>query len=145
MPRNPELVEVFEEYKNILIKGVSSFRRYPATFKLTKTEGKITLEKLQQYVEYLQTKYPDRHFALKTFNHHGRRLYIVTRKSYVKENGKIRVVRDRIPIYFDLENQRIYVPKSYIQNNRRLTNYILMRVLGALGVAKVKYFRMGEP
>lgn len=145
MPRVPELVEVFRQYKNILIRGASGFRRYPATFKLVRTDGKITLEKLQNYIQSLQSKYPDRHFALKTFEYRGRTLHIITKKSYVKEGGKIKVVKDRIPIYFDLEGQKVYVPKSYILYNRKLTNYVLMRVLGALGIAKVKYLKMGEP
>lgn len=145
MPRPPELVEVFREYKDILIKGVSGFRRSPATFKLVRTSGEITLEKLQKYVESLQTKYPDRQFMLKAVNYRGRTLYVVTRKSYIKENGRIKVVKDRVPIYFDLDRQKVYVPKSYIEKSRKLANYILMRTLGTLGVAKVKYVRMGEP
>jgi len=145
MGRTPKLVEVFKDYKQILIKGASGFRRYPATYKLVKVDGRLTFDRLLEYVGRLQRNYPDHGFELKVYRHNGKTLYVVTRKSYVREGNKIRIIKDRVPIYFDLEEQRIYVPKSYIRRNKRLTNYVLMRALGALGLAKVKYVRMGEP
>jgi len=47
--------------------------------------------------------------------------------------------KDVIPIYIDLENQKFYVPKSYVEKRRKLTNYIIMRTLGTLGVSTSKY------
>jgi len=52
---------------------------------------------------------------------------------------QITVKKDAIPIYFDLENQKIYVPKTYMDKKPKLVNYILMRTLGALGLTKIRY------
>jgi len=52
---------------------------------------------------------------------------------------QITVKKDAIPIYFDLQNQRIYVPKTYMDKKPKLANYILMRTLGALGLTKTRY------
>jgi len=62
-------------------------------------------------------------------------------KERLKELRKNRK-KDRIPLYFDLSKQKVYVPKSYVLKNRPLVNYICMRTLGTLGMAQSKYQRM---
>jgi hypothetical protein len=77
---------------------------------------------------------------LKKVKVEGKEYYVISRKSYIiTPDGKRKKVRDRIPIYIDLEEQAFYIPKSYIEKNRKLANFVILRVLGALGVARAKY------
>ena len=57
------------------------------------------------------------------------------------EDGKRVRVRDRIPIYVDLERQEFYVPQSYLRRRKKLANYIIMRTLGTLGVSRMRYIK----
>mgnify|MGYP000011619538 CR=1 FL=1 len=61
------------------------------------------------------------------------------REKLRKLSSKVKVKKDAVPIYFDLESQKIYVPKTYVERKPKLVNYILMRTLGALGVARTRY------
>ena len=68
------------------------------------------------------------------------RYFIFKLKEKMKKlSRQITVKKDAIPIYFDLENQKIYVPKTYMDKKPKLVNYILMRTLGALGLTKIRY------
>jgi len=68
------------------------------------------------------------------------RYFIFKLKEKMKKlSRQITVKKDAIPIYFDLENQKIYVPKTYMDKKPKLVNYILMRTLGALGLTKTRY------
>jgi len=51
-------------------------------------------------------------------------------------------IKDRVPIYFDLEAQRFYVPHTYVETQPKLVNYICMVTLGALGVSQSRYVGM---
>jgi len=64
-------------------------------------------------------------------------------KNHLKQLRKNRK-KDRIPLYFNLKEQKIYVPKTYVTKNRSLTNYICMRTLGALGISQSTYVRGGK-
>ncbi|MEM2297602.1 MAG: hypothetical protein QXH10_09265 [Ignisphaera sp.] len=133
------LLEVFKDFE-VTVKGYGQFGRYVQLFKLVPIQNAntVTVEDLENYVKSLQQRYPDKNFYLDKRVLNGKVFYIVTKKKRMP-NG--RQVYDRIPVYFDLENQKVYVPKSYVKKQRRLTNYILMRVLGALGVARQYYVR----
>lgn len=140
-----KLIKIFDEYTPILT-GKGNFGRYAQKFKVVKKEDarSITIDDLRSYVESLNQKYPDRGFTLRKVSLGTRTFYVITKKSYVKTgHKKIKIVKDRIPIYADLKNQEFYVPASYLKNQRKLANYVIMRVLGALGISTVKYIGMG--
>jgi hypothetical protein len=80
-----------------------------------------------KYVNSLQQRYPNHNFYLRRW----RNYHIITRK------GKY--VKGRVSIYIDLEKQAFYIPKSYLQKNPKLANYIIMVTLGALGVSQSKH------
>jgi hypothetical protein len=96
----------------------------------------LTLEKLEEYLKNLQERFPDRGFYLKEKIIDGRRFYILSQKTRNPDGKK---KKDVVSIYFDLAFQRVYVPYSYWRNNKRLTTFILHRVLGALGLATTKH------
>ena len=136
-----KLVKIFDEYDNITIRGKSNFGRYDAIYKLVKVDGAtITLSKLIEYVQSLQKRFPDKNFRLRSVMRSGKQLFCIDKKSYMRTpDGKIKTFKDRVPIYFDLDEQAIYVPKSYLKYQKRLAHYVLMRTLGALGLARVRY------
>jgi hypothetical protein len=128
------LRKIFDDYE-VIIEGKGQFGRYDQLFKLTrKPDTQITLDLLQKYVTQLQQKHPQRGFRLKKRG----KFHIIDQTLY-REDGKRK--QDRIPIYFNIETQEIFVPDSYIERKPRLANYILTRTLGALGIAKVKYYK----
>lgn len=136
-----ELLEVFKDFQ-VLIRGKLYHSKYDALYEVVpKPNPKVvTLEDLKRYVENLQKRYPDHGFKLDRVVVNGRELYVVTRKSALKmPDGSRKKVRDRIPIYVDLVSQKFYVPKTYVKRQYKLTCYIIMRTLGALGVSTVKY------
>ena len=136
------MVKIFDEYDNITIVGGSCNGRYRALYKLTRLpNAEITYDKLLEYVRNLRQKFPDRDFMLKEARYDGKTFYVITRKSYTKVGDKIKIVRDRVPIYFNIHEQAIYVPRSYLKQQKKLTHYVLMRTLGALKIARVKYVR----
>jgi len=128
------LLKIFKEY-DVQIKGKGQFGRYTQLFILKPIEGQqITLEKLQDHVCILQQKYPQRGFRLKK-----RGKYYIIDQTLYREDGKRK--QDRVPVYFNLDTQEIMVPWSYIVRKPKLVNYILLRTLGALKLAKPKYFQ----
>ena len=134
-------MEFYENFKVYMIGG-SQNSKYKALYELVPKPDRrlITKSDLEDYVSKLQAKYPDKEFKLDKRCIDGRIYYIVTRKSYEKSKDGERIrVKERVPIYFDLESQRVYVPSWYVRNRRKLTNYILMRTLGSLGYASVEY------
>jgi len=136
-----KLLEFYRSFK-VYMTGSSQNNRYKALYELVPKPDRrqITREDLEDYVEKLKAKYPDRGFYLRTARVDGRTFHIVSRSSYEKlPDGSKRRVYDRVPVYFDLEAQRVYVPRWYIRNRRRLANYILMRTLGSLGYASIEY------
>jgi len=123
------LVEIFKEH-NVIVKGKGTKSQYDQLFLLTQVNKEIKLEDLKAYVQKLQNKYPNRGFRLKK-----RGKYYIVDQEY--RDGR----KDRIPIYFDLDAQKVYVPSSYLKSRKKLANYLLMRALGTLGLAKVKYLQ----
>lgn len=136
-----KLLEVFRDFE-VVVRGGSQYGKYPAYFKVVPRENprRLTVEDLRKYVEGLQKRYPNRNFYLRRTSVRGKEFYCITRKSYrVGEDGRRHRVRDRVPIYVDLEEQKFYVPRSYVERQPKLTNYIVMVTLGALGVSQSKY------
>jgi len=174
-----KLLEVFKDLQ-IEIIGSSQHGRYKALYMVVprKDAEPITLEKLKQYVERLQQRYPQRQFYLRKYKNY----IVLTQKTVIAPRGvhgeikrtrkiikkyerlklqtpvhqylifklkqrlrqlyrRIRVKKDVVSIYFDLEKQKIYVPKSHVDKKPRLVNYLLMRTLGALGISKTKYIK----
>jgi len=50
-------------------------------------------------------------------------------------------VRGVIPLYFDLEAQEVYIPKSVWEKKRKNATYVIHRCLGALGYSTTRYVR----
>jgi len=123
-----QLVELFEEYTPT-VRGKAQNSRYLAIYKIVKKANPkiVTEQDLEEYVTSLQQRYPNHNFYLRRY----RNLYVITRR------GKW--IKDRVSIYVDLEKQAFYVPKSYIEKNPKLANYIIMVTLGALGVSQSKH------
>jgi len=141
------LLEVFKDFQ-IVVNGKSFFGRYTYPFRVEPKPDPepLTLSELREYVRNMQRRYPDREFKLGTRTLNGKKYYIITRKKYQKdEEGKAHKVKDRIPIYFDLETQKAYVPESYLKTKPKLANYLCMVTLGALGLSQPRYARWEKP
>ena len=139
------LLNVFEDIE-IIVRGKSCMGRYDATYQLVRRGDakRVTLEDLEKYVENLRQRYPERGFKLRIAKFKGKTYYVIDQDVYERKRGRRkRKKKDRVPIYFDLERQEVYIPESYWRTNQRLAAYILMRTLGALGISTVKYVRMG--
>lgn len=137
------LLEVFKEF-DILLRGKSNFGRYEGTYLLVKKSNpkRVTEQDLAQYVARLQQKFPERNFQLKTRKYRGKVYYIVDQDIWVRQRRRRKKrKKDRVPIFFDVEEQKVYVPKSFVDRNKRLVGYILMRTLGSLGISTVKWVR----
>jgi hypothetical protein len=136
-----KLLEIFRDF-DVICKGSSFHSRYQVTYIITpKANPKtVTIEDLAKHIEDLQRRFPDRNFYMKTTKINGRTFHVITRKTYVMQpDGTKKRVYDRVPIYMDIENQKFYVPESYVKKQYRLTCYIIMRTLGTLGVSTTKY------
>lgn len=135
------LVEIFTEYVPV-VNGKGQMGRYDQKFIIEKKPNPkiLTVEDLENYVRNLQRRYPRNQFYLRKTKYMDKTFYVITRKSYIKtEDGRRKWVKERIPIYFDLENQKFYVPESYLKRMPKLANYIIMVTLGALGISQSKY------
>jgi hypothetical protein len=110
-----------------------------------RVEGaKVTLEKMWEYVRRLRQKYPDRCFTVRrvVLRVDGRKrvFHVITRRIKGDPMGEIDgSVPDLIPIFINIRKQEFYVPERCIRENRKLTNFVILRVLGALGVTRNKY------
>lgn len=135
------LLEVFKDF-DILLRGKANFGKYNGTFLLVRRPNpkKITEQDLSKYVARLQQRFPERKFQVKVRKYRGKVYHIVDQDIWVRRRGRRRKrKKDRVPIFFDLEEQKIYVPESFVKRNKRLVGYILMRTLGTLGVSTVKW------
>jgi len=135
MVGSTELVEIFKDFDVEVIsttrkqyKRKEGYKERAVRFYIVKRADakKVTLDDLKKYAEELRSKYPEEQFVVEQEGN----FYVLTKKS-----GK----KPTIPIYFDLENQRFFVRKDDVLNNRSLTNYLIMVTLGALGVSTNKY------
>jgi len=127
------LIEIFNEYTPTITKPCST-GAYRATYLILKKPDSptITLENLKQYLEALKQKYPDQKFYLTTAKYQGKTLYKLSKKRNPSD-------KPRVPLYFDLQNQKYYIEKQTLQKQPKLTNYIIMRTLGTLGITQHKY------
>jgi hypothetical protein len=125
------LVEIFAEHVPV-VRGKSNRGRYDAVFRVErKSNAKtVTADDLVSYVRRLQERYPQHRFYLRRYKN----FYVITRK------GKY--LRDRVSIYVDVGSQRFYVPRSALERNEKLANYVVMVTLGALGVSQSRYEAM---
>jgi hypothetical protein len=128
-----KLTEIFEEHTPI-VQGGSQYGRYKADFIIAKKPNPphITETDLKTYVERLKQRYPTEGFYLRKIKWHGKTLHVIGKR---KRKG----VTGRIPIYFDLQNQKFYIDKKDLEKNERLANYIIMVTLGSLGISQSKY------
>jgi len=123
------LLEVFKDFE-VTVRGWSNKPQYTTRYRIVPREDfdPLTLEDLEDYIESLQKRFPDRGFYLRKYKN----FRVITQKgSYHK--------KDAVPIYVDLKEQRFYVPSSYLRRNRCLVNYICMVTLGSLGITKREY------
>jgi hypothetical protein len=150
MGRRVRLLEVFKDVDPI-IKGMSGQRRYTAYYRLVpkQVQGLTKhelLERVEKYVEGLRQKYPDKEFYHYICRIDGREYVVVTKKKYVKGEGGAKVRQwDRCPVYISLDDFKAYVPAYYYKIKPKLCNYILMRVLGTLGLATLKNVGRAPP
>jgi predicted ester cyclase len=138
------LVRLFDEYDDIEVSSIVQ-GRYEYVYSVVRVEGaKVTLEKMWEYVRRLRQKYPDRRFTIRrvVMRVNGRRrvFHVITRDIKGDPVGELDgSVPDLIPIYVSLRKQEFYVPERCVRENRKLTNFVILRVLGALGIARNKY------
>jgi len=127
--KNLQLVEIFEEYTPV-IKGGSQYGRYQANYIIAKKKNPkiITESVLQEYLEKLKLKYGSEHFYIRKVIWKNKVLFVLDKLG----NG-------RVPIYFDITNQKFYIDKKYLETQPKLTNYIIMVTLGSLGISQSKY------
>jgi hypothetical protein len=128
-----KLIEIFEEHTPI-VKGGSQYGRYQAEFIIVKKPNppQLTETELGIYTERLQQKYPSEGFYLRKITWKNKTLHVLAKRKNHHAQG-------RIPLYFDLENQKFYIDKRDLQKNERLANYIIMVTLGSLGISQSKY------
>jgi hypothetical protein len=138
------LVRLFDEYDDIEVSSIVQ-GRYEYVYRVVRVEGaKVTLEKMWEYVRRLRQKHPDRRFTIRrvVLRVGGRRrvFHVITRVVKGDPVGELDgSVPDLIPIYVSLRKQEFYVPERCVRENTRLTNFVILRVLGALGVARNRY------
>jgi len=103
-------------------------------FRLKKLKGKVMewSEMLKAYEEKV-ARLNERHEELKA--------EIEALKEQISRGG-VKEVRGRLPIYFDLHSQRVYVDEDDYKVEPKLSNYILMRTLGALGVSQTRHVKV---
>ena len=132
-----QLTEIFEEYTPI-VEGGSQYGRYKASFIIQKRPNPkhITEQDLKKHLANLKNRYPNEGFYLRKTTWRNRKLHVLAKK-------KKPHVKGRIPIYFDLTNQKFYVEKKDLEKQPKLTNYIIMVTLGSLGVSQSRYARSG--
>ena len=131
-----------------LQKYVSNLqKRYPQrNFKLRKYRNFVVVSQKTTYVDE-QTKKEIATLKARLRNINKRLLQSVTTRyeriiitqQLKRLKRKVKKKKDVVPIYVDLENQRFYVPSSYVKRNPKLVNYICMVTLGSLGVSQSKY------
>ena len=128
-----ELLEVFRDHI-VEVEYREKSGKYRILYEIVpkKQPATLTEETLRNYIDRLASKYPEEGFTLEKVKMSKRTYHVMTK---VGERAKF----SNVPIYFDIDNQKIFVPKECVENNEKLTNYILMRTLGALGITQSKY------
>jgi len=140
-----QLLEVFKDFE-VIVKGRLGSPQYKGDFLLVRKNNSEfpTLQDLENYVARLQRKFPNRRFQVKVRKYKGKVYYIVDQDIWVRQRGRRKQrKKDRVPIFFDFEEQKVFIPKSFWERNKRLVGYILMRTLGSLGISTVKYIGRG--
>jgi hypothetical protein len=134
-PRKLKLLEPFKDFE-LILRGRGYHSKYEQLFKavLKPSRPAITLQDLQQYVEELRARYPERGFTLRHEVVDGREYWVLTQVG-------VRRKKDSVSIYFDLANQRIMIPAFYWKNRRKLARFILHRIMGRFGWIETKYVR----
>jgi hypothetical protein len=95
-------------------------------FDLRERPLKVTKEEFENYAKQLKEKYP--RFIIRERLIKGKKFIIVQGEA----NGK-----RTMPLYYCLEEQKLYVPTSWLRRRKRLRNYILFRALGTLKKLKL--------
>jgi len=138
-----KLLEVFKDVTPV-IRGMSGQKHYTSYFQLIPKQNPNMdryelLERVERYVESLQQKYPEKQFYFYTCRIDGRDFVVITKKKYITTGDGVKVRQwDRCPVYICLDDFKAYIPAYYYKIKPKLCGYILMRVLGALGLATLK-------
>jgi len=121
-----KLLEIGRQVK-VVLKTYRYSRMYEVERVLRPANLPIKLDKkdLEEYVNRLRNRYPERMYQLKERKIKGKKYYVIWRKDGSKFN---------VPIYYSVEKGKFYVPKWYYRNRKKLTMFIVHRTLGALGV-----------
>lgn len=127
------LVEVFEEHRP-MVEGGSYRGRYACDYEVVRRPDarRLTVEDLEAYVRRLNELAPGEGFTLRAVKWRGRRIHVVTKSSSQPR-------WPTIPLFFDLAGQRFYVREQDLRERPRLTDYVVMRSLGMLGVSQSRY------
>jgi hypothetical protein len=134
-PKRVKLLEPFKDF-GIELRGRGYHSKYEQLFKVVPKPSRpaITLQDLQEYVEELRVRYPERCFTLRHEVIDGHEYWVLTQEG-------VRKKKDAISIYFDLADQRIAIPIFFWKNRKRLARFILHRVMGRFGWIETKYAR----
>ena len=127
-----KLLEIFRDYE-VYVEGKSQFGRYRALYKVVPIprDRPLTVEDLKGYVENLRSRFPDKNFVLQKRRVGDREFWVIT-KLRLDANGNVQ--HDIVPLYFDLDAQKVYVPKKVVEKMPKLANYIIMVTLSLIHI-----------
>jgi hypothetical protein len=144
-----KLVDVFRELIPFEIQDKAKSRdgkkEYIRKHLIVENENKPQLTKedlerfFKEFKERMRKKYGNEIaelFYLKERKYKGK-VYVVFARKHVKMSD--RNLKKSISFYFDLEKQRVYIPRSYIKKAPKLVNFLILRILGELGLVKKEY------
>jgi hypothetical protein len=128
-----KLIEIFKEHTPTVLSRFQN-GKYIRNYIITKKPNppQLTETDLGIYTERLQQRYPNEGFYLRKLTWKNKTLHVLAKRKNHHTQG-------RIPLYFDLENQKFYIDKKDLQQNEKLANYLIMVVLGSLGISQSKY------
>ena len=129
-----ELLEIGKDFVPI-VKDYTQRPRYERVRKIMVPRVKLSfndfLRAAMEFNERMETKGKSARLEAKVRVVDGQVYYVLRRAD--------RQWKDDIPIYYNPKTQRFYIPKRYPSRRKKLTSYVIMLRLSALGV---KYRRV---
>jgi len=119
------LLEVGKDFE-IRIRSYTGPRKTRTVryLELLRKRIKITIKDLNKKIKELQEKYPDKGYALLRYKVDGKIYWVIRRKA---EGEKT------VPVYYSSTKGKLFVPKSYVKKQYRLTCSIISYRLRDLG------------
>ena len=120
------MLEAFVDFP-IIIRRASHFGKYKydVLMRPVNYPRKLTREQLDAYVERLRKKYPEKGFRGAVVEIDGEEYYVIRRDPPDLKNP---------PIYVRLKDGRIFVPRSYVEREPRLTAFVVYMRAYDMGV-----------